>query len=106
MDGLNLNAGSTCVRVRGEKNKLTRRHISTRLFKLAAAYQAPALPKLCLGARLNWQNEIYFGDWEAQGSYALMDLFARYALSPNFSVAVNNVDNVFNKKYLNSPQWV
>ncbi len=103
-DGLNLSAGFSYVRVRDENDKLTRRHIPGRLFRLAAAYRAPALPRLRLGARLNWQNKIYFGDRQVQGGYALVDIFARYELGPNLSIAFN-LDNVFDKKYLNSPQW-
>ena len=99
-----LSAGFSYVRVRDENDKLTRRHIPGRLFRLAAAYRAPALPRLRLGARLNWQNEIYFGDRQVQGGYALVDIFARYELGPNLSIAFN-LDNVFDKKYLNSPQW-
>lgn len=104
LTGLNISAGYTQVEVEGDNGDNARRFIPTQQFKLATAYSVPAVPALRVGAGINWQNEIYYGDTEVQDSYALVDLFARYALTENLTLALN-VNNVGDKKYLLSPQW-
>lgn len=102
--GLNISAGYTQVKVEDENGNDTRRFIPTRQFKVATAYNLATLPGLRLGASINWQNEIYFGDTQVQGTYALVDLFARYELTTNLALAVN-LNNLGDEKYLLSPQW-
>ncbi|MGD8177391.1 TonB-dependent siderophore receptor [Marinimicrobium sp. ARAG 43.8] len=102
--GLNLSAGYTQVEVEDENGNDTRRFIPTQQFKLALAYQVPALPGLRVGSGLNWQNEMYYADSEVQDGYALVDLFAQYTLTTNLSVALN-IHNVGDEKYRLSPQW-
>ncbi|MGV8838526.1 MAG: TonB-dependent siderophore receptor, partial [Cellvibrio sp.] len=51
-----------------------------------------------------WQNELYYGDTQVQGDLALVDLFARYAVTTNLTLALN-VNNAGDEKYLLSPQW-
>lgn len=102
--GLNLSAGYTRVEVEDDAGNDTRRFIPTQQFKLALAYQVPALPSLRVGSGVNWQNEIYYADTEVQGSYALVDLFAQYDLSDNLSLALN-INNATDEKYRLSPQW-
>jgi len=104
LPGLNISAGYTQVKVEDDDGDKTRRFIPTKQFKLATAYNIAAIPGLRLGAGINWQNEIYYGDIEVQDSYALVDLFARYALTENLTLALN-VNNVGDEKYLLSPQW-
>lgn len=102
--GLNISAGYTQVDVKDENGNDTRRFIPAQQFKLATAYNVAALSGLRVGASINWQDEIYYGDTQVQGSYALVDLFARYALTTNVTLALN-VNNVGDEKYLLSPQW-
>lgn len=104
MPGLNISAGYSQIKVEDENGDKTRRFIPTQQFKLATAYNVPAVSGLRVGAGVNWQNEIYYGNSEVQDAYALVDLFARYALTPNLDIALN-VNNVGDKKYRLSPQW-
>ncbi|MFT3930889.1 MAG: TonB-dependent siderophore receptor [Spongiibacteraceae bacterium] len=101
---LNISAGYTQTKIEDDNGDKTRRFIPTKQFKLATAYNVAAIPGLRVGAGINWQNEIYYEDTEVQDSYALMDIFARYALTRNLSLALN-INNVGDKKYLLSPQW-
>ena len=76
-----------------------------KLFKLASTYR---LNKLKLGGSLNWQDEISrvngAGTTTRQGSYALLNLMARYEFNKQWHTQLN-VDNVTDKKYLNSLYW-
>lgn len=76
-----------------------------KLFKLASTYR---LNKLKLGGSLNWQDEISrvngAGTTTRQGSYALLNLMARYDFNKQWHTQLN-VDNVTDKKYLNSLYW-
>ncbi|VUD67360.1 Ferripyoverdine receptor [Thalassocella blandensis] len=103
-EGLNLSAGYTHLSIEDENGVDTRTFIPTSQFKLALAHQLAALPSLRVGGGINWQNEIYVGDIEVEGSYALVDLFASYTLSDKIQVSFN-VNNATDEKYLNSPQW-
>lgn len=104
LDRLNMSAGYTYLDMEDENGDDTRVFIPTKQFKLAASYQVPYFNGLNVGGGVRWQNEIYYGDTEVQGSYALVDLFAQYQLNKNVSVALN-LYNVGDEKYLESPQW-
>lgn len=104
LTGLNVSAGYTQVKVEDENGADTRRFIPTKQFKLATAYNVPAVAGMRVGAGINWQNEIYFGDTEVQDSYALLDLFAQYTTSSDLTFALNAY-NVSDQKYRLSPQW-
>lgn len=73
--------------------------------KLFTRYRLPVLPELTLGGGVNWQNHTWesvdgaFGhDSVNQGSYALINLFARYQFTRALSVQAN-VNNLFDKEY-------
>ncbi|MCE3251884.1 MAG: hypothetical protein K0Q67_894 [Cellvibrio sp.] len=102
--GLNISAGYTQVKVEDDNGNKTRRFIPTHQFKLATAYSVSAVPGLRVGAGINWQDEIYYGDTQVQSDYALVDLFAQYAVTTNLTLALN-VNNAGDEKYLLSPQW-
>ena len=57
---------------------------------------------------MNWQDEISrvngAGTTTKQGSYALLNLMARYDFTKQWHTQLN-VDNVTDKKYLNSLYW-
>jgi outer-membrane receptor for ferric coprogen and ferric-rhodotorulic acid len=102
--GLNISAGYTQVGVEDDNGNETRRFIPKHQFKLATAYNMPTVTGLRVGAAINVQNEIYYGDTQVQGGYALLDLFAQYTLTTNLTLALN-ANNLTDKKYLLSPQW-
>lgn len=73
--------------------------------KLFTRYRLPVMPELTVGGGVNWQNRVWSnvavadGTLRAeQGSYALVDLFARYQVTKAFSLQAN-VDNLFDKSY-------
>lgn len=102
--GLNISAGYARVGVEDDNGAAIRRFIPKQQFKLATAYAVPAIPGLRVGAGINWQSKIYFGNTRVQGDFALVDLFAQYALTQNLTLALN-VNNAGDEKYLLSPQW-
>lgn len=104
LTGLNISAGYTHVEVENDNGDKTRRFIPAQQFKLATAYSLAEVPGLRVGAGINWQSKIYVGNTRVQGSYALVDLFAHYALTTNLTLALN-VNNVGDEKFLLSPQW-
>ena len=73
--------------------------------KLFTSYHLPMLRELTVGGGVNWQNHVWAdvpvpgGTFRSeQGSYALVDLFARYQVTNAFSVQAN-LDNLFDKTY-------
>lgn len=75
-------------------------------FKLFSSYRLPQLQALTLGGGVRWQNRTYqdttapSGDAVRiyQGSYALVDLFTRYQVTPKLSAQLN-INNLFDKTY-------
>lgn len=102
--GLNISAGYARVGVEDDTGAAIRRFIPKQQFKLATAYAVSAIPGLRVGAGINWQSKIYFGNTRVQGDFALVDLFAQYALTQNLTLALN-INNAGDEKYLLSPQW-
>lgn len=75
------------------------------LFKLFTSYRLPGeWNKLVLGGGVNWQSRIYTNDTGpaaqrfTQGSYAVVNLMARYQWNDHFYTALN-VNNLFDKTY-------
>ncbi|MCA1924236.1 ferric-rhodotorulic acid/ferric-coprogen receptor FhuE [Buttiauxella noackiae] len=73
--------------------------------KLFTSYRIPTLRELTVGGGVNWQDHVWAdvpvpgGTFRAeQGSYALVDLFARYQVTKALSVQAN-LDNLFDKTY-------
>ncbi|MFP2514056.1 ferric-rhodotorulic acid/ferric-coprogen receptor FhuE [Buttiauxella agrestis] len=73
--------------------------------KLFTSYRLPMLQALAVGGGVNWQDHVWSdvpvpgGTYRSeQGSFALVDLFARYNVTKAFSVQAN-VDNLFDKSY-------
>ena len=74
--------------------------------KLFSRYRVPVLPDLTVGGGVNWQNRVYKDvtgpDGETQrlyqGSYPLVDLFAKYQLTKQLAVQAN-VSNLFDREY-------
>ncbi|WP_144011852.1 TonB-dependent siderophore receptor [Vandammella animalimorsus] len=89
-------------------------HQSRKVFKLFAKYDASAqVPGLSLGAGLRWHSRPPIelenpgtGVREAAGqpAYALVDLMARYQVSPRLALQLN-VHNALDKSYYQLSQW-
>jgi len=108
-DNLNLSFGYTYLdEVVGDDGKDVRTYIPRKTLKLAVAYDVEQLEGFTVGAGLTWQDDIYIepaaGVRVEQDSYALVNAFARYDVSESLSVALN-VDNLTDKKYINSLYW-
>ncbi len=76
-------------------------------FNLFTSYRLPMLDQLTLGGGVTWQSKTYGdiggpegeGTWRArQGSYSVVDLFARYDVTKNVSLQAN-INNLFDKEY-------
>jgi outer membrane receptor for ferric coprogen and ferric-rhodotorulic acid len=104
LTGLNISAGYTQVKVEDDAGNITRRFIPKHQFKLATAYKLPSIENLRVGAAINWQSEIYFGNTQVQSDFTLIDLFVQYTLTQNLTLALN-LNNATDEKYLLSPQW-
>lgn len=108
-DNLNLSFGYTYLdEVVGDDGEDVRTYIPRKTLKLAVAYDVEQLEGFTVGAGLSWQDDIYIepavGIRVEQDSYTLVNVFARYDVSESLSVAVN-VDNLTDKKYINSLYW-
>ncbi len=76
------------------------------LFKMFTTYRLPGqLHALTVGGGVTWQSRNYTNGYGpkgservSQGSYALVDLVARYEFSDRASLKVN-LNNLFNRKY-------
>lgn len=77
-------------------------------FKLFTTYNfVDILPELTIGGGVNWQSEIYSNGGAAynnvevgQGSYALVNLMARYHFTDQMNLQVN-INNLLDEKYYN-----
>ena len=100
-----LAASYTDFSIQDADGNATKTYTPKQLLKLASTYQ---LHKLKLGGSLNWQDAISrvngAGSTTKQGSYALLNLMARYDFDKQWHAQLN-VDNVTDKKYLNSLYW-
>ena len=79
------------------------------LVRVQGSWRLPAsLDKFTVGGGINWQSSYYGKLWNPaaedythvkQGSYALVNLLARYEISKNVTASLN-VNNLMDKKYL------
>lgn len=105
---LELNGGYTLLSIKDDGGKDVRTFTPRQLFKLATTYQLPWMEKLKLGAELSWRDKTWLdqggGIVIRQGSYALLDLMAKYTFSDTLSTTLK-LNNVTDKKYLTSIYW-
>jgi outer membrane receptor for ferric coprogen and ferric-rhodotorulic acid len=109
--GLQATGGYTLMRIRGENGEPVRTFVPRNTARLNLTYSPPSFTALKLGASLQYQSRIYLepdgivssttGQQVriTQGSYALLDLLARYNISEHVAVSAN-LKNVTNAKYL------
>jgi outer membrane receptor for ferric coprogen and ferric-rhodotorulic acid len=105
--GWEINGGYTQLRLRDDAGNEARTFVPRRTLRLATSYRPSAAPPLTLGAAVRHQSAISTVDGTAtirQGSYALLDLMARYDFDPHWSLTVN-LNNVTDRKYLTSLYW-
>ncbi len=103
--GFNLGMGYTQVNIEDANGAKARPFIPKNLVKVSASYILPALPALKLGGIVKWQDDTQTASGAyKQDAYALLDLMASYQLSNNLTVSVN-LQNLTDKKYINSLYW-
>ena len=109
-----LNGGFTQLGLTNPQGHDVRTYVPRRSAHLSTSYRIPAVPGLKLGATLRWQGAIW-RDQDAvdtagrkiitrQGSYALLGLMSSYDFAPGWNATLN-LDNVTNRKYINSLYW-
>lgn len=90
--------------------ELVKNYTPKQVFKVAAKYDVSAIEGLTFGMNLRWQDDISRVQKESplivttQKAYALLNLMASYQLTENLDITFN-VNNVLDKKYLNSLYW-
>jgi len=104
--GWNVAASYTHFTTRDAKGNAINTEHPRSLFKVYTTYRLPGdLHRLTVGGGVNWQSSIYRsapsprGNVRVQqGSYALVNLMARYDFSKRLSATLN-LNNVFDRKY-------
>ena len=100
VEGMQVTGGYTLMRLEDQNGDAARRFVPRNTARLNVVYAPPALPALKLGASGQYQSRITAPSGSAsQGSYALLDLLARYDITPCVSLSAN-LRNVTNTKYL------
>jgi len=101
----NWQAGVSLITMRmtGDDGSSVRTYVPRKQLRLSTTYRLPQLQQLKVGASLNYQSKTSYDTTNAayQGGYSLLNLMASYDINKNLSVSFN-LNNVFNKKYLNS----
>ncbi|WP_434025741.1 TonB-dependent siderophore receptor [[Pseudomonas] boreopolis] len=109
-----ISTSYTQLGIKGDDGENVRTYVPRRTAKLATTYRIPGLEQLKIGANVRWQdaisrdqlatdldgNEIF----TRQGSYALVGVMTSYDFTPQVSATLN-VNNVTDRKYINSLYW-
>lgn len=103
VDGLDLLAGYTYVRIDDNDGDRARKYVPTHSFRGMATYRLPSLPQVKVGARVSWQTKVQSDTNNAiyQNAYGLVDLMTSYDIDSHWSTALN-LNNVTDRKYLMS----
>ncbi|MDO7196900.1 TonB-dependent siderophore receptor [Acinetobacter pittii] len=106
-DNVNLSFGYAQFSIKDTKNGgEARTYNPNQTLNLLTTYTPPVLPKLKVGAGLQWQDGIKLYDSNVnstikQDAYALVNLMASYEVNDHITLQAN-ANNIFDKKYLNS----
>lgn len=108
--GWNLFLGATALRMKAADGSDHAPDQPRRSVKLFTTYEPGGrLDNWTLGGGLRWQNrtwaDVTVGDSDyrvPQGSYAVVDVMARYALNDKWSAQLN-FENLLDKKHYNNP---
>jgi TonB-dependent siderophore receptor len=121
LPGLNVTGGYTALRLRDPATDIAvRTYVPRHTARLNLTYTPPALPAITVGGAVQYQSEIERlqraavpasdtapasdAIYTRQGDYALVDLMARWTISPAVSLTAN-VRNLTNVKYISSLYW-
>lgn len=105
-DNLDMTVGFTHYTATDDEGSFNPDRPRTQI-NLFSSYRVPQWESLTVGGGFNWQNHTFADDQAGpggvsrtfeQGSYTLVNLFGRYAFTPDLSLQVN-VRNLFDKKY-------
>jgi outer membrane receptor for ferric coprogen and ferric-rhodotorulic acid len=98
--------GWTQLSLENEAGEDARVFIPRKSLKLSTTYSVPQWRNLVLGANLRWQSGVSTFDVSevTQKAYTVVDLMAGVDIVPNVKATLN-VQNLFDKKYLNSLMW-
>ncbi|MCH7336951.1 TonB-dependent siderophore receptor [Acinetobacter sp. NIPH 2699] len=106
-DQVNVSLGYAQFSLQDLKNGgAARTYNPTQTFNLLTTYTPTQIPKLKVGAGLQWQGKTSIFDnvksaYLKQSDYALLNLMASYEVNKHFTVQAN-ANNVTDKNYLNS----
>lgn len=106
-NNVNLSFGYAQFSIKDIKNGgEARTYNPNQTLNLLTTYTPPVLPKLKVGAGLQWQDGIKLYDSNVnstikQDAYALVNLMASYEVNDHITLQANG-NNIFDKKYLNS----
>lgn len=106
-DNVNLSFGYAQFSIKDTKNGgEARTYNPNQTLNLLTTYTPPVLPKLKVGAGLQWQDGIKLYDSNVnstikQDAYTLVNLMASYEFNDHITLQANG-NNIFDKKYLNS----
>lgn len=104
-DNWQMTFGATRYVAKDSEGEAVNPNLPRTSVKLFTSYRLPMLQALTVGGGVNWQNHVWAdvavpsGTYRSeQGSYALVDLFARYKVTKAFSVQAN-LNNLLDKTY-------
>lgn len=106
-DNVNLSFGYAQFSIKDIKNGgEARTYNPNQTLNVLTTFTPPVLPKLKVGAGLQWQDGIKLYDSNVnstikQDAYALVNLMASYEVNDHITLQANG-NNIFDKKYLNS----
>ncbi|WP_372798794.1 TonB-dependent receptor domain-containing protein, partial [Litorivivens sp.] len=103
------NINFTILSIEDTQGNSARHYVPKRTLNASLSYAIPGVLPLRIGGALRWQDDIYrelpsLNARIEQDSYALVDLFAQYAITENLTAALN-INNVTDEKYISSLYW-
>lgn len=106
-EGLHGNINFTALRIDDQQGDSARHYVPKRTLNASLSYQL--LKTLRVGGAVRWQDDIYrevaaLNTRIEQDDYALVDVFAQYAITENLTAALN-LNNLTDEKYVSSLYW-
>lgn len=99
-EGVQVTGGYTLMRIEDQNGDAARLFVPRNTGRLNIVYSPPALPQLKVGASAQYQSVIYTQTRSVrQDGYALVDLMAKYDITPRIALSAN-LRNLTNAKYL------
>jgi outer membrane receptor for ferric coprogen and ferric-rhodotorulic acid len=101
-DNLNAVLAYTFLDIEDEFGVNTNEWVATDVVNFSLDYTLPQLPELTFGFAGKWQSATEnSASAVKQGSYVLVNTFARWSVSENLSIQAN-IDNITDEKYITS----